>query len=76
MKLIGENRSTRGKTCPSATLSTTNPTWTDLGSNPGLRGRRPAANHMSHGTALGGCLVRYCSFSCLELYVLFHACIG
>jgi hypothetical protein len=26
-----ENRSTRGKTCPSATLSTTNPTWTDPG---------------------------------------------
>jgi hypothetical protein len=25
MKLTGENRSTRGKTCPSATLSTTNP---------------------------------------------------
>jgi hypothetical protein len=27
-----------GKTCPTATLSTTNPTWTDPGSNPGLRG--------------------------------------
>jgi hypothetical protein len=27
MKLTGENRSIRGKTCPSATLSTTNPTW-------------------------------------------------
>jgi hypothetical protein len=34
MKLTGENRSTQGKTCPSATLSTTNPTWTDLGWNP------------------------------------------
>jgi hypothetical protein len=33
-------------------LSTANPTWTDLGSNPGLRGGRPAANRMSHGTAL------------------------
>jgi hypothetical protein len=33
MKLTGENGSTRGKTCHSATLSTTNPTWTDLGSN-------------------------------------------
>jgi hypothetical protein len=40
MKLTGVNRSTRGETCPSATLSTTNPTWTDLGSNPGLRGGR------------------------------------
>jgi hypothetical protein len=41
MKLTGENLSTRGKTCPSATLSITNPTWTDPGSNPGLRGGRP-----------------------------------
>jgi hypothetical protein len=30
------------KTCPSATLSTTNPTWIDPGANPGLRGERPA----------------------------------
>jgi hypothetical protein len=52
MKLTGENRSDRGKTCPSATLSTTNPTWTDPGSNPGLRGERPATNRLSHGTAL------------------------
>jgi hypothetical protein len=52
MKLTGENRSTRGKTCTSYTLSTTNPTWTDPGSNPGLRGGRPAANRLSHGTAL------------------------
>ena len=43
MKLTGENRSTQGETCPSATLSTTNPTWTDPGSNPGLRGGRPYA---------------------------------
>jgi hypothetical protein len=50
MKLKGENRSTRGKTCPSATLSTTNPTWVtrdrtlppDPGSNPAsaVRDRR------------------------------------
>jgi hypothetical protein len=52
MKLTGENQSTRGKTCPNATLSTTNLTWTDLGSNPGLRGESPATNRVSHGTAL------------------------
>jgi hypothetical protein len=52
MKLTGENRTTRRKTCPSATLSTTNPTWTDPGSNPGLRGEKPATNRLSHGTAL------------------------
>jgi hypothetical protein len=38
MKLTGENRSAWEKTCPSATVSTTNPTWIDSGSNPGLRG--------------------------------------
>jgi hypothetical protein len=44
MKLTGENRSTQGKTCPSATLSTTNLTCTNPGSNPGLHGGRPATN--------------------------------
>jgi hypothetical protein len=42
------------KTCPSATLSTTNPIWTDTGSNPGLRGWRPAANRLIRGTAYRG----------------------
>jgi hypothetical protein len=41
-----------GENLPSATLSTTNPTWKDPGANPGLRGERPATNHLSHGTAL------------------------
>jgi hypothetical protein len=51
MILTGENLSTRGKTCPSATLSTTNPTWTDPGSNTGLRGGRSATNRLSNGKA-------------------------
>jgi hypothetical protein len=51
MKLTRENRSTWGKTCPNAILSTTNPTWTDPGSNPVLRGDRSATNRLSHGTA-------------------------
>jgi hypothetical protein len=42
---------TRRKTCLRATLPTTNLTWTDPGSNPGLRGERPATNRLSHGTA-------------------------
>jgi hypothetical protein len=29
MILTGENRRTRRETCPSATMSTTNPTWID-----------------------------------------------
>jgi hypothetical protein len=53
MKLTGENRITRGKACPSATLSTTNPTWTDTGSNPGL-----IANRLSHGTAISRTLLK------------------
>jgi hypothetical protein len=36
MKLAGDNRSTRGKNCPSATLSITNPTWIEpAGIEPG-----------------------------------------
>jgi hypothetical protein len=49
--LTGGNRITWRKTCPSATLSTTNLTWTDQGANPCLRGLRPATNHLSHRTA-------------------------
>jgi hypothetical protein len=49
--LTGENRRTRRKSCPSATLPTINPTWIDPGANPGLRGERPSTNHLSHGTA-------------------------
>jgi hypothetical protein len=51
MILTGENRRTRRRTCPSATLPTTNPTWIDPGANSGLRGERPATNDLSHGTA-------------------------
>jgi hypothetical protein len=39
------------KTCSSATLSTTNPTWLDLGSNPGRRGEKPTTNPLSYDTA-------------------------
>jgi hypothetical protein len=51
MILTGKHRSTRRKPCLSATLSNTNLTWTDLESNPGLRGEKPATNRLSHGTA-------------------------
>jgi hypothetical protein len=39
------------KTCPSAILSTTNPTWPALVSNPGGRGGKPANNSVSYCTA-------------------------
>jgi hypothetical protein len=51
MIFIGENWRTRRKIHPSATLSTTNPTWTALGANPGLCGEKPATNRLSYGTA-------------------------
>ena len=49
---IDRGKSTiRRKTCPSATLSTTNLTSTDPGSNPGLRDEMPATNRLIHGMA-------------------------
>jgi hypothetical protein len=39
------------KTCPSAALSTTNPTWPDPGSNPGRRDGKPATKRLSCGAA-------------------------
>jgi hypothetical protein len=40
------------KTCPSATLSTRNPTWPDLDSNPGPHGGKQATNRLTYGTDL------------------------
>jgi hypothetical protein len=40
------------KTCPSATLSTTNLTWPDPGSNPGLPCGKSTTNRLSYSTAL------------------------
>jgi hypothetical protein len=51
MILTEENGRTRRKTCPSPTMFTTNPTWTDSGANPGLPGERLATNRLSHDTA-------------------------
>jgi hypothetical protein len=38
------------KTCPIASLSTTDSTLIDPGSNPGRRGRKLATNCLSYGT--------------------------
>jgi hypothetical protein len=46
----GVNRETQRKSCFSTSLSTTNNTWTDPGSNQGLRGERSATNRLSQGT--------------------------
>jgi hypothetical protein len=72
--LRGESRRTRRETCPSTTLSTTNPTWIDPDTNPGLRGERPATNHLSHGTAVSPWSVHppvYVSISVHPFHLLF-----
>jgi hypothetical protein len=51
MILTGENWSTGRETHISVILSTTNPTWTELGLNPGCKFKRPATDRLSHGTA-------------------------
>jgi hypothetical protein len=40
------------KTCSSATLSTTNPTWPDPGSNPARRNGKPTTNCFRYGAAI------------------------
>ena len=50
--VIRENhRSARRKSSPSATLFTTNLTWTELGSDSGFLSERPATDRLSHSTA-------------------------
>jgi hypothetical protein len=39
------------ESCPSTTLSTTNLTWPDPGTNPGRRSRKSATSHLSYGMA-------------------------
>jgi hypothetical protein len=49
------HQSTLSKTCPSAILSTTNPTWTGLGLNSGLSSDRLATICLSHSPHLNIC---------------------
>ena len=63
----------QGKTCSSATFSTKNPTWTDSGSNPVLRGERPANNPLSHGTTFLD-LRHLCSKRLTHTYIPWHGC--
>jgi hypothetical protein len=54
------------KTCPSATLSTTNTTWPDPGLIPGRRSGKPATNRFSYGSALRAIVVNDCNGSRYE----------
>jgi hypothetical protein len=51
MKLTGENRQLGEKPVPVPFCPPQTSHGLDLGSNPGLRGERPATNRLSHGTA-------------------------
>jgi hypothetical protein len=55
------------KTCHSATLSTTNPTWLDPGLNPGRHSGKPVTSRLSYGMTF--CLA-YSSTLMLGQYVL------
>jgi hypothetical protein len=50
-----------GKTCPRATLSTTNSTWPDPGSNPGHCSGKLVTNRLSYGIAQGHTLLKISS---------------
>jgi hypothetical protein len=45
--LTGENESTRREARPNAVLPTIDSAWNTLGKNLGIRGRKPAFNHLS-----------------------------
>jgi hypothetical protein len=66
----GRSRRPLREICPSATLSTTNPTWHNLSAKPGLRGERPAINCLSHGTAINLFLHTLIFTSFIVLYIL------
>jgi hypothetical protein len=53
MKKIGGGKPKYSeKTCPNATLSTTDPTWLEPGLNPGCRSGKPETNRLSYGAAI------------------------
>jgi hypothetical protein len=56
MIMTGGNQRTQGKTCPTATLSTTKPTQPAINANPGLYHKMLATNHLSYGMAYNICL--------------------
>jgi hypothetical protein len=54
----------------SATLSTTNPTWINLGV--GHHGEKPVTNCLSYGMALTLCLLGFMGFICISIYQSNH----
>jgi hypothetical protein len=73
MILKAKRRRTRRRTCPSATFSSTNPTWTAPDTNLCLRGEMPATDSLSRfvvdNVALGQVLSEFFGFA---LSISFH----
>jgi hypothetical protein len=51
VQCLGGDTEVSKETCLSTTLSTTNPTWLDMGSVPGFRSGKPTTNLLIYGTA-------------------------
>jgi hypothetical protein len=60
------------KTCPSSTLSTTHPTWPDMGANPSHHSGKPVTNCLSYGAANMAVLYSLLSISCDARCPIFH----
>ena len=77
MILLGEIPSTWRKTCPIATLSTTNPTLSGLGLNLCIRTSKPETNNLEHEMAsLLQCMqacthirTYACAYLCMNAYL-------
>jgi hypothetical protein len=51
VKLLARETEVLGENLLQSHLSTTNPTWPDLGSNPGLNGGKATNDRLSYGAA-------------------------
>lgn len=60
--LTGKNQRTPWKTCPSATLSCTNPSWIVPGTNLGLPPEKLVINHLSYGMGRHGDCAKLSSY--------------
>jgi hypothetical protein len=74
MILTEENRRTRRKICPSATLSTTNPTWIDPDANPGHRSDRPGPTVSDMERPTRHCKLQFVNNSKLNKCSVFNIC--
>jgi hypothetical protein len=68
--VLGERRRDPREICPVPLLSATNTTWTDLGSNQGLRDEKPATSRLSHDTTCHYAEIRVCKCKGFSSYLV------